>query len=225
MMKNKNFWKDRAKESAVLNPVDRISEVLFGLIMVLTFTGAISASTDGREDVRELLWAALGCNVAWGLVDAIMYLMNIAVERGHSITVVDKIQEAKSPDEATAILKDEIQPVIAGLLTPTELNELSNRLKRLPKPSKAHVITGVDLWAGVQIFLLVFLCTFPVAIPFGIIDDLSIAMRASNGVALILLFVGGFLLAGYAGFRRIITAIVYTLIGVSLVALTMALGG
>ena len=224
-MKNQNFWKDRVKESAVLNPVDRISEVLFGLIMVLTFTGAISASTDGREDVRELLWAALGCNVAWGLVDAIMYLMNIAVERGHSITVVDKIQEAKSADEATAILKDEIQPVIAGLLTPTELNELSNRLKRLPKPSKAHVITGVDLWAGVQIFLLVFLCTFPVAIPFGIFDDLSIAMRASNGVALILLFVGGFLLAGYAGFRRIITAIVYTLIGVSLVALTMALGG
>ncbi len=79
--------------------------------------------------------------------------------------------------------------------------------------------------AGVQIFFLVFLCTFPVAIPFGIFDDLSIAMRASNGVALLLLFIGGFLLARYAGFRPGITAIVYTLIGVALVALTMALGG
>lgn len=225
MMQNQNFWKDRVKESAVLNPVDRISEVLFGLIMVLSFTGAISASTDAREDVRELLWAALGCNVAWGLVDAIMYLMNVAIERGHAITVIKKIHESKKPDEAGQILKDEIQPAIAGLMTTVELNELSSRLKKLPEPSKRQLITGTDLWAGVQIFLLVFLCTFPVAIPFGIIENLEVAMRASNGVALLLLFIGGFMLAGYAGFRRGLTAMAYTLIGVLLVALTMALGG
>src|SRR5690349_24387546 len=100
MIHDQNFWKNNAREAAVLNPVDRIAEVLFGLIMVLSFTGAISASTDAREDVRELLWAALGCNIAWGLVDAIMYLMNIAVERGHSIMVIKKIHESKNPDEA-----------------------------------------------------------------------------------------------------------------------------
>jgi hypothetical protein len=209
----------------VLNPVDRIAEVLFGLIMVLTFTGAISASTDAREDVRELLWAALGCNVAWGLVDAIMYLMNVAVERGHSLTVIKKIHEANNNSEGGRILKEEIQPAIAGLMSDKELSELSMRVKNLPVPSKKNLLTGTDLWAGVQIFLLVFLCTFPVAIPFGIFDNLEVAMRASNGVALLLLFVGGFLLAGYAGFRRILTAIIYTLIGVALVVLTMALGG
>ncbi len=225
MTPDKNFWKNTVKESAVLNPVDRIAEVLFGLIMVLTFTGAISASTDAREDVRELLWAALGCNVAWGLVDAIMYLMNVAIERGHAILVIKKIHSSKTTDESGRILKDEIQPAIAGLMTDTELGELSSRLKNLPEPSKKHLITGTDLWAGVQIFMLVFLCTFPVAIPFGIIDDLALAMRASNGVALLLLFIGGFLLARYAGFRPGVTAILYTLIGVLLVALTMALGG
>lgn len=223
-MKEQHFWASRVREGAVLNPVDRIAEVLFGLIMVLSFTGAISASTDAREDVRELLWAALGCNVAWGLVDAIMYLMNVAVERGHSITVVKKLRAAED-SEAVQILKDEMQPAIAGLMTSSELQELSARLKKLPEPTKKHLITGMDVWAGVQIFLLVFLCTFPVAIPFGIIDDLPIAMRVSNGVALALLFIGGFMLAGYAGFRRGVTAVVYMLIGVLLVALTMALGG
>jgi hypothetical protein len=225
MKQNQNFWKAHIKESAVLNPVDRIAEVLFGLIMVLTFTGAISASTDAREDVRELLWAALGCNVAWGLVDAIMYLMNVAIERGHSITVIKKIHDAKSEDEAGKILKDEIQPGIAVLMSEKELGELSMRFKNLPMPAKRNVITGIDLWAGVQIFMLVFLCTFPVAIPFGIFDNLEIAMRVSNGVALLLLFIGGFVLAKYAGFRPGLTAIVYTLIGVALVAITMALGG
>lgn len=224
-MKDHNFWKNQVKEAALLNPVDRIAEVLFGLIMVLSFTGAISASTDAREDVRELLWAALGCNVAWGLVDAIMYLMNVAVERGRAITVIKKMHASTNPEESARILKDEMQPAIASLMTHEELKGISHRLKSLPIPSGKYLITGRDLWAGVEIFMLVFLCTFPVAIPFGLFDDLAVAMRASNGVALILLFIGGYILAGYAGFRRIITAFIYALIGVLLVAITMALGG
>ena len=64
MTNDQNFWQGVVKADAVLNPVDRISEVLFGTIMVLTFTGAISVATDGRQEIRELLWAALGCNVA-----------------------------------------------------------------------------------------------------------------------------------------------------------------
>lgn len=225
MASDQSFWKKRIQESAVLNPVDRIAEVLFGLIMVLSFTGAISASTDAREDVRELLWAALGCNIAWGLVDAIMYLMNVAIERGHAITVIKQMHEAKTDELSGEILKGEIQPAIAGLLTKEELISLSNRVKQLPEPSKKNLITGTDVLAGLQIFMLVFLCTFPVAIPFGLFDDLSVAMRVSNGVALTLLFVGGFILAGYAGFRRGITALLYMFMGVLLVALTMALGG
>lgn len=224
-MSNQNFWRKRIQESAVLNPVDRIAEVLFGLIMVLSFTGAISASTDAREDVRELLWAALGCNIAWGLVDAIMHLMNVAIERGHGMTVIKRIQQTKNEDTSGEILKGEMQPLVANLLTKQELMDLNNRMKQLPEPSKKHLITGTDLLAGLQIFMLVFLCTFPVAIPFGLFDDLSVAMRVSNGVALTLLFIGGYLLAGYAGFRRGITALLYMLIGVLLVALTMALGG
>ena len=224
-MKNQNFWKNRIKESSVLNPIDRIAEVLFGLIMVLSFTGTISASTDAREDVRELLWAALGCNVAWGLVDAIMYLMDVALERGHAIKLFRQIQDTNSKNEIRKILRSEIQPTFAYLITNEELDALILRLKELPEPSKKMLITKSDLLSGLQIFLLVFLCTFPVAIPFGFFEDLNIAMRVSNGVALLLLFIGGFVLAGYAGFRRGITAVLYTLIGVILVALTMALGG
>jgi hypothetical protein len=75
-MAKEDFWKTRLKEWTVLDKPTRISEILFGLIMVLTFTGTISISTAGKQEVRELLWAALGCNFAWGLVDGIMYLMD-----------------------------------------------------------------------------------------------------------------------------------------------------
>ena len=58
----------------LLDPIDRVSEVLFGLIMVLTFTGSLSVAESGREDVRTMLIGALGCNIAWGVIDAMLYL-------------------------------------------------------------------------------------------------------------------------------------------------------
>lgn len=225
MIHNQTFWRGIIKESAVLNPVDRTSEVLFGLIMVLSFTGAISVATDGREQVRELLWAALGCNVAWGLVDAIMYLMNVLLERGHSLTVLRRVARSETVQASREVLKQEIQPLLAELLKDEELDQLSERLKKLPEPSNRNLLTATDLMAGLQIFFLVFLCTLPVALPFAFFQDVAFAMRASNGVALVLLFIGGYLLAGYAGFSRFMTAVIYVVIGVLLVALTMALGG
>jgi len=220
-----NFWRKHIKEGAVLNRVDRTSEILFGLIMVLTFTGAISAATDGKQEVRELLWGALGCNLAWGFVDAIMYLMNIAIERGHAYSVISRITKTENPESAREILKEEVQPLVSSLMKNEEMGEFCQRLKQLPLPSKKLIITWKDIYAAFKIFLLVFLCIFPVALPFALFSEVEIAKRASNGVALLLLFIAGYKLAGYAGFRPIITALVYTGIGVFLVALTMALGG
>ncbi len=224
-MKDQQFWRARVQEGAVLNPVDRISEVLFGLIMVLTFTGAISVASDGREDIRQLLWAALGCNVAWGLVDAVMYWMNVLLERGHAITVIRKIVESDNTSQSRELLRNEIQPVIAALMKDEEVDHLVDRIQKLPEPEKHSVFTWRDLLSGVQIFLLVFLCTLPVALPFAFLDDVSVGMRTSNGIAILQLFIGGFILAGYAGFRRLPTAMVSVVIGVLLVLLTMALGG
>jgi hypothetical protein len=65
----------------ILDPVDRFGEVLFGLIMVLTFTCTLSVAESGREDIRLMLVAAVGCNVAWGLVDAVMYVIIVLVRR------------------------------------------------------------------------------------------------------------------------------------------------
>ncbi|MBL7848873.1 MAG: VIT1/CCC1 transporter family protein [Cyclobacteriaceae bacterium] len=220
-----DYWKARISEGAVLSPVDRISEVLFGLIMVLTFTGAISVTSDGREEVRSVLWAALGCNLAWGIVDAVMYWMNVLLERGHGLKSIQQIRSSRDPQMARDLLRAEIQPVMASLLTDQEVDQLTERITKLPEPEPKHILTARDILSGVQIFLLVFLCTLPVALPFAFISELPRAMRVSNGIALLMLFVGGYKLAWYAGFRPWLTAVAYAIIGVVLVGLTMALGG
>jgi hypothetical protein len=56
----------------VLDPVDRSGEVLFGLIVALTFTTTFEVATAGAVDVRTMLIGALGCNLAWGLVDGVL---------------------------------------------------------------------------------------------------------------------------------------------------------
>ena len=68
------FPKDRSTKR-VIEPAERIAEILFGLIMVLTFTGSLSVAEAGREDVRAMLIGALGCNLAWGAIDGLFYLM------------------------------------------------------------------------------------------------------------------------------------------------------
>jgi len=224
-MSDHNFWKTRIREGSVLSPIDRISEVLFGLIMVLTFTGAISVTQSDRNEVRDVLWAALGCNAAWGVVDAVMYIMNVLLERGHALRALQKIRKAENRETSRAILREEIQPALSALLTEDELDKVTDRINGIPEPRKSHLMTGGDVKAGIQIFFLVFICTLPVAIPFAVFDELPLAMRASNAVALLMLFAGGFRLAQYAGFRTWLTAFAYTMIGILLVALTMALGG
>jgi hypothetical protein len=70
----------------VLDPVERVSEMCFGLFMALTFVGAVSA-LGGTDAPRTMFAAALGCNLAWGFVDAVMYLVRTITERGREITL------------------------------------------------------------------------------------------------------------------------------------------
>ena len=65
----------------VLDPFDRVSEVIFGVLMAMTFIGALNVATAGSQEVRTVMKAALGCNIAWGLTDGVMYLVGIVTER------------------------------------------------------------------------------------------------------------------------------------------------
>ena len=68
----------------VLDPFDRVSEVVFGVLMAMTFIGALSVAEAGQGEVRKVMVAALGCNIAWGLTDGIMYLVAVLTERSRA---------------------------------------------------------------------------------------------------------------------------------------------
>ena len=208
----------------ILDPTERFSEILFGLIMVLTFTGSLSAAESGRQEIRTMLIGALGCNLAWGVIDAIFYLMNTLGERGHKLAVLRRLRAFTDSAKARALLADELPAVLASVLRPEDLDTIRERLLALPQPPRAP-LHREDFRGAVAVFFLVFLSTFPVAIPFLLMRDAMLALRISNAIAIVLLFIGGFKLATYVGTRRWLTGLAMVAIGVVLVGLTIALGG
>src|SRR5512139_480973 len=105
----------------VLEPNERISEVLFGLIMVLTFTGSLSVATADRAEVRTMLIGALGCNLAWGIIDGVLYLMNCLAEKGRNLAAYRALRAATDPAKAQRIISNALPPLIAYVVQPIEL--------------------------------------------------------------------------------------------------------
>ena len=102
-----------ASSKRLLDPIDRVSEVLFGLIMVLTFTGSLSVAESGREDVRTMLIGALGCNIAWGIIDALLYLMGALAEKGRGLNAFHAVRKTADPLHAQRLIADAMPPTIA----------------------------------------------------------------------------------------------------------------
>jgi VIT1/CCC1 family predicted Fe2+/Mn2+ transporter len=211
-------------EHRVLDPVDRTSEVIFGLIMALTFTCSLSVATSGRQEVREMLIGALGCNLAWGIVDGVMYVITSMVQRAREFALVRAV---KSLDDATSrrLVRARMSEALAPMADDAWLDRSVARLRALPAPSRRALVTAADLRAAIAVLLLVFVSTLPVAVPFMLIHAPEHALRVSNAVAIALLFTAGVALARFAGLPRFRLGVAMVVLGSSMVSLAIALGG
>jgi VIT1/CCC1 family predicted Fe2+/Mn2+ transporter len=209
----------------VLEPYERIAEVLFGLIMVLTFTGSLSVAQADRAEIRTMLIGALGCNLAWGIIDGIFYLMGCLSEQGRGIRSLRTLRKAASPEEAHRVIADALPPLVAATLNPTDYESMRQKLVQLPEPPSRPRL-GKDEWLGaLAVFLWVFLITFPVALPFIFMHNAGPALRLSNAIAIVLLFLTGYAFGRVAEYRPWLTGLAMIVLGSALVAITIALGG
>ena len=209
----------------VLNVVDRVSEMLFGLFMALTFVGAVSVADAGREDLRAMFAAALGCNLAWGLVDAVMYLVRTVTDRGRSLTLVRSVRSAADPETGRTLIERSLPRWAACLFSTTELEAIRGRMVAHPSVPARPALRRDDLVAALAIFLMVVVSTFPVTLPFALISDLRAAMITSRLIALGMLFFGGLALGHYAGYGSWKVGLMMVALGTALVGAIMALGG
>ncbi len=223
-MSDENRPAEAAREP-VLDTVDRVSELLFGLFMALTFVGAVSVAEGGREQIREMFLAALGCNLAWGLVDAVMYLVRTITGRGKALTLVRSVRAAANAQAGRRLIETSLSRVMSGLVSQAEIEAIRTRVVALSTVPARPVLKRDDLLAALAVFLIVVASTFPVVLPFAMFDDVATAKLVSRVIAIVMLFAGGLTLGRYAGYGSWKVGLMMTGLGVALVAAINALGG
>lgn len=211
-----------------LDPASRLGEVLFGLIMVLgaTLTAGLHVPED-EAGVRQLLYAALGCNIAWGIIDGIMYVMNCMTARAEKALLIEAIQHAPDTPAALNIVRSEIEPRFEALTSPEDREALCRSILGYLAQGEAPTIrvTRDDLHGAIACFWLVFLSCLPVALPFLIFSEPTRALRVSNLLLITMLFFVGHMWAQYTHTNRLVAGVVMVAIGLALVGVAILLGG
>jgi hypothetical protein len=212
-----------------LDPASRVGEVLFGLIMVLTVTLTAGLTvTDGPEGVRQLLVAAIGCNIAWGIIDAVMYIMDCVTVRTGKLRLIEAVQRASNAPETLERLQNEIEPELQELIDPEAGEALSRSVLKHISEGKIvarKTLTKDDLLGALACFWLVFISCLPAALPFLIFSRPHLALRVSNFLLIALLFFVGQKWAQYAGTNRLAAGSLMVAIGLALVGVAILLGG
>ena len=220
-------WQREAETARepVLSPIDRVSELLFGLFMALTFVGAVSVAEAGQDEIRKMFAAALGCNLAWGLVDAVMYLVRTVTDRGRSLTLVRSVRAAADAETGRRLIESSLSRGGASLVSEAEIEAIRGRIVARTSVPARPALHWNDLLAAVGIFLIVVASTFPVVLPFLLIQDVATAKFASRAIALAMLFFGGLALGRFAGYGSWKAGLLMAGLGTALVAAIRALGG
>lgn len=215
---------DEAREP-VLSTVDRVCELCFGLFMALTFVGAVSAATAGTDAGRTMFYTALGCNLAWGLADAVMYLVRTITARARRLRLALAVRADQDAAHGVQMLRGELTGVMRTLVSDAELEAIRGRVAALQQVPERPRLRARDYLAAASVFALVVLGTFPVALPFLLWDDSKAALLASRVLTLVMLFAAGLALGREAGGGGWKSGVAMTVVGVALTIAIIALGG
>ena len=212
-----------------LDPGETLGEVMFGLIMVLSFTvGARLLAAEGGFDTTELVVGAVGCNVAWGAIDAVLFVLGTLFHRSRRARFYRALRSARNEAEAISIVQDEFgledEPIAIRDEDRTRLYVSILALSAHAAPARARLLRR-DFATALVVFVLVSLTALPGIIPFLLLSDSDLALRVSNSVLILLLFLVGYWWAHYTDSRPWRVGLTVMLLGLSMVLVAVALGG
>jgi VIT1/CCC1 family predicted Fe2+/Mn2+ transporter len=174
-----------------------------------------------------MLIAILGCNLAWGIIDGVLYVLGEVFERGRTRRIGHAVRQAATDDEARRLVASELDGLLQPMADESARRGLYAAIVEKVKrdPAAPNAVRRTDLMGGLVAGWLVFACSFPAVLPFLFIDDLHLALRVSNVLLIGLLFVVGWRAARDTLARPWLAGLTFMLVGVLLVAIAIPLGG
>lgn len=210
-----------------LDPTERLDEMLFALIMVLSITLGVGLAADKETSASQVVWAIVGCNLAWGLIDACMHIVTQLFDRSSKARLVEALCTSNNEAEQVATVGTVLDAPLAALTSADERRVLYLKIAdRLRGATVQRTrVAPEDVYGGLAIVWLMVLATIPAIVPFMLITDRFVAARVSNALVLLTLFAVGF------GFARLIHANPWmlgwstALFGLAMVVIVVLLGG
>jgi VIT1/CCC1 family predicted Fe2+/Mn2+ transporter len=220
----------------LIDPIDRLSETVFSILILLTFTLAfriIRLSEDtmqasSTENANELLIGALGAIFAWGVIDGVMYALISLFERGEKHRLLKNIQSAETEEEAVEVVADELGYILEPITAESVRTRLYQSILFHLKDSKPRPVgfTRDDFSGLLGHVIVAMIAVLPSLAPLVLLrSNFDLAIRLSNIVSVLVLFVVGFQWGKYTGASPWKTGLLLMTVAVLMVLIAIPLGG
>jgi VIT1/CCC1 family predicted Fe2+/Mn2+ transporter len=146
-------------------------------------------------------------------------------DRGRLITLLRSVRSAPDAESGRRLIQASLSKVAANLVSETEVEAIRGRVAALTSVPDRPKLHAEDFLAALAVFLWVVISTFPVVLPFVLVEDVGVAKNLSRGIALAMLFFGGIALGRYAGYGNWRVGLMMAGLGAAIVAAIRALGG
>jgi VIT1/CCC1 family predicted Fe2+/Mn2+ transporter len=218
-----------------LYPQERLVEILYGLVIALTITSAIRVVTGGGTlNINLMAETSLGAGVAWGIIDAMLYILVVIFQKHRYTRIASRISSAKDETEALEAIQDDLEDSLVGTLDAEDQKSVYRLVlhaqRRSSKASFTHQpklisIAREDIFGAIQVFMAMLMATLVVIVPLWLINPPHVAVLVSNIVAFVALFVVGYTWARHTNIRKTLFGIALVTLGVAIVVISLALGG
>ena len=204
-----------------------LAEAFYGIWMVVVVTGTIRAvEQPGESTVRVMLGAALGVNIAWGVIDGITVMWANLVDRTKERELVNALRATKGDAALRKKLGRSLGGTVAGSLSDEERERVLDMLEAgEPREVTRARPDREDYEAAIATALIDFILIFPVTLPYILfMHDLTLAIRSSQFIALFLFAGLGYAYARNAKWNRLVTPIVFALMMLIVIVASFELG-
>jgi VIT1/CCC1 family predicted Fe2+/Mn2+ transporter len=175
---------------------------------------------------------ALGAGIAWGIIDALLYLVVIVYERNRYIHVADDLQKSQDEKSSLGIIQEDLEDSIIGTLDVEDQERIYRDVlgaqRRVGYADKARGVSSLgreDYLGAFQVFLAMLVATLVVVVPLYVVEPPHVAVIVSNLVALLSLFVVGYLWARHTRINKVKFGVLLAIMGAGIVVITFFLGG
>ena len=215
-----------------LAPIDILSEAIFSILIILTFTLAyrvlrLGPGSDAGYTTRLFL-GALGATIAWGAIDGIMYALMSLFARGEKHRLLQRLRATATEDEGIEIIADELDDVLEPITREEKRRALyADMLEHLadaePQPVR---LNRYDITGAVASLIVAGIAVAPALLPLLIFAGApNLAIRLSNVVSFVVLFACGYQWGKYAGTNPWRTGLALAVVSALMVLVAILLGG